>query len=228
MGQYYDNDTPLYGPPQDNSNESQPWPGNPCNDNTPTGHWACAENHALYGAQQLVLDHYVNDWKGPAPLASSYLSHWLSDTGTPMKINVAQLMNAVPTFDEKVQKAINACEVRGAQAGYCTGTWQTAGVSRSNQNYYNAIGPSFYYEVTGYKNAQNNWVWTVNVYKYYAFIGPLAACPLPGSLCTMALASMEEAGVTQNFVIYGQYTFTQNPSDPNSCPGKNLPCDPGP
>jgi hypothetical protein len=199
---YYLNNTKIYGPPQ-NPSDSQPW----CEDcsfyGTPTtGLVYTAENATLYG----LADH----WAGSEPLASSYLKDWLGDSGHPVKISVSQLMDQLPGFYADVQQAIAQCEVRGKTTGYCSGTWQTADVPSSDGNYYNAIGPSFNYRVYGYKDSSGKWNWTVQVYKYYAFIAPIEY--VLGGMGTRALDHFEENGWARNFIIWGQESFIENPS----------------
>jgi RHS repeat-associated protein len=207
-GKYYTNDTPICGPPQA-STDHQPWDVQ----GTAGQMLNAQQNDVTYEELGGVVAGLRHEDDG---VAAALLTNYLDDTGAPMEVDPAQMMQQDKIFREQVQAQVKKCERRGQTI--CNSGWLVSTLDSKNmpldtgeRKWYYALG-TWRYRVTGYKDTNGHWHFTVDVFKYYKWGNPYGGkhradlcVPHIGFPCITqnSIAQLNADGMARNFDVWG-------------------------
>lgn len=214
-GRYYLNDTAIAIPPE-LAEDERPLDPTPWWDLLDVKHEKDAYD-TLYAAQ-----YALRDLKG-AELAASLLGHWLSQSGTAMRIDPGAMLTDVARFRNQVNKQI---QIALAAGGDFDSGWLSDAVSTDIKE--NDKGPNvldWYYALDGYQYRVHGTVSTVSgrkvaavtveLFKRYNFGNPTGGTPHPDITAARGIidvpqnnaALLNANGLAKDFNIWGTTTF---------------------
>ncbi|MFJ5772708.1 DNRLRE domain-containing protein [Streptomyces sp. NPDC093094] len=208
-GEFYENDTPLDAPAQQNEDDR------PFDDSNWFTQWLNQDyNLGLWGymtAGAKVMRNAMH-----YDVASDLLEHWLGASGDAYEISPKQMMDDLPGFQRLVDGHI--ADARKSGSGESATEW-SVGTSVADFMEQGDKGPAvqkWWYALNGFqyrvKTANDNKTITVEVFKRYNWGNPAGGAPRGNvgkweEINQNDLARLHTDGYAQDYNVWGSYTY---------------------